>query len=66
MLLTSTLNQGNKDDGLDIQIRTRRVRQWSTIESVAIKAGRDVAKVERKEGKLFLNGQARVGRDWRN
>ena len=56
VLLATTPTQGNKDDELDIHIRTRQVRKWSTIDKVDIKAGGDVAEVESNEGKIFLNG----------
>ena len=35
--LTSTPKQGNEDDGLDIQIKARYVRQWHAIDPVAQK-----------------------------
>ena len=56
VLITTPPTQGNKDDRLDIQIRTRRIRDWSVIDSVAIKAGKDIAEIESNEGKIFLNG----------
>ena len=56
-----TDNNNDDDDdtteaGLEIHVRTRRVRNWSSIDVVAVKAGRHVLEIGSEEGKLLLNG----------
>ena len=44
--------------GIEIHIRTTKVRKWSSIEVIAMKVGQDVPEVRSGEGNLFLNGAA--------
>ena len=42
----------------DVQIhaRTRRTRQWSAIEAIAFKVGKETGEIESDQGNLFMNG----------
>ena len=56
MLLTTTLEESSEQNNLTIHIRTRRVRQWSAIDSISVKVGNEVAEIGSKDGKLYRNG----------
>jgi len=55
-ILAMIPGQKNAKSGLEIQIRTKKVRHWSTIDVVAVKVGRHVLEIGSNEGKLLLNG----------
>lgn len=46
----------NGDTMVEMHIRTRRVRSWSAIDSIAIKSGENVSEIESNKGTLTLNG----------
>ena len=56
VLLTTTLEESSEYNNLTIHIRTRRVRQWSAINSISVKIGNDVAEIGSNDGKLYQNG----------
>ena len=46
----------NTHPEVQIHARTRRTRQWSSIESIAFKVGDDVSEIESDQGTLLVNG----------
>jgi len=56
VVLIKTPNLNNKDENLEVHIRTKRVRKWSKIKALAIKVGQDKGEIESDEGKFILNG----------
>lgn len=56
VILVKTPKVSNTETGVDIHIRTRRVRKWSAIDTLAFKVGHDVGEIGSGEGKLMLNG----------
>ena len=47
----------NTHPEVQIHARTRRTRQWSSIESIAFKVGDDVGEIESDQGTLLVNGK---------
>jgi len=47
---------GIEDDNVEVHIRTKRVRQWSSIDGIALKVGTDVGEIESSEGNFIFNG----------
>jgi len=57
IILVKSPKVSKTDKELVIYVRTRKVRQWSTIDSIAIRVGQDVGEIWSDEGVLVLNGK---------
>jgi len=55
LLQTPRISEG--ETYLELHARTKKVRTWSTIETIAIKAGKDVIEIDSHKGRLVLNGK---------
>ena len=44
------------DSDIEVHIRTRMVRKWSTIDAIAVKVNAFVGEIQSEEGKLIANG----------
>ena len=56
MVLIKIPKVSKEDDNVEVHVRTKRVRQWSLIDVVALKVGTDVGEIESSEGNFILNG----------
>ena len=56
MVLLKSPKTKDGDTVVEMHIRTRRVRSWSAIDSIAIKSGEDVGEIESNKDTLTLNG----------
>lgn len=56
VILVKTPKFSNTDSNLEAHIRTKKVRKWSAIDSIAMKVGQDTIEIRSTDGNLVLNG----------
>jgi len=56
VVLVKSPRRNNDETEVEIHIRTQRVRKWSSIETIVIKAGKYLGEINSNEGILVLNG----------
>jgi len=57
VVLVKTPKLNDKVSNIEVHIRTRRVRKWSSIDAIAIQVGKYLSEIQSDEGKLFINGK---------